>query len=88
MRAILDGLAESAVGEQATGVIVFAGEGRDMHLPVLNQALDHLLEEIRPAIGTSSMNSRRNHSTYCTSLIPSSVHRCAWCGFLPLTMRR
>ena len=33
-------------------------------------------------------HSRRNHSTYCTSLIPSSVHRCAWCGFLPLTMRR
>ena len=73
MRAILDRLAESPVGKQAAGAVVFADEGGDMHLPVLKQALDHLLEEIRApsAIGTSSMNSRRNHSTYCASLIPS-----------------
>ena len=40
------------------------------------------------AIGISSMNSRRNHSTYCASLMPSWAQRCAWCGFLPFTIRR
>ena len=45
------GWLKSPVGEQAAGAVVFADEGGDMRLPVLKQALDHLLEEIRPPIG-------------------------------------
>ena len=77
MRAVFDGLAESPIREQAPGAIVFADAGGDIDLPILKQDLDHLLKKFGwpAAIGTSSMNSKRNHSTYCASLIPSSVHR-------------
>ena len=45
MRAVRDGLAVTAVGQQAACAVVFANEGSDMHLPVLKQALDDVLEE-------------------------------------------
>ena len=76
MRAVLNGLAESPVGEQAARAVVFADEGGDMHLPVLKQALDHLLKKIRPPL-------RHRHQQHEQQAQPFDILRVANRGSKP-----